>query len=93
MRAWLSDIPFLNALQVWDLSQSKSLEAAHALKEDTSKQKCASNMALALSAAVNCSSSAKQTPLHIAVESDCKYSVKVIPLPQGAAVLENNHRS
>ena len=66
------------ALQVWDLSHSKSLEAAHAMKEQTSKQKCASNMALALSAAVNCSSSAKQSPLHIAVEADCKYSIKVI---------------
>ena len=73
-------------MQVWDLSHSKSLEAAHAMKAVTSKQKCASNVAMALSAAINCSSGAKQTPLHIAVEADCKYSIKVV-------LLAHSHRS
>ena len=41
----------------------------------------ASYTALVLAAAANCSSGARHTPLHAAVEAGCKYTVKVSVLP------------
>lgn len=68
-------------VQVWDLSKSRSLEAAAALLEESAFTQNSSDMALVLAAAANCSSGARHTPLHAAVEAGCKYSVKVSVLP------------
>ena len=68
-------------MQVWDLTKSRSLEAAAALLEESAFTQNASDMALVLAAAANCSSGARHTPLHAAVEAGCKYSVKVSVLP------------
>jgi len=65
-------------MQVWDFSRLTSLHAAvKASKGVADSSWSASSLSLALKAAANCSSTSRYSPLHAAVESDCKASLEV----------------
>ena len=64
--------------QVWDFCGLASLRAALEAREGMSELGLSSSgLALALKAAVNCSSASRHSPLHAAVERDCKASLEV----------------
>jgi len=67
-------------MQIWDLTCLASLRAAaEAVRESGGSSWSASSLSLALKAAANCSSVGRQSPLHAAVEGDCKISLEVGP--------------
>lgn len=67
------------AVEVWDVSRAASVQAAQLfLKEERScSDGIAAEVALAIREAVNCSSQARQTPLHAAAEEGNAGMVKV----------------
>lgn len=65
--------------EVWDLCRPEGVRAAQAYKERKMRDLGASSLALALQEAVNCSSQARQTPLHAAAEAGNGSMVKVTP--------------
>ena len=69
------------ALEVWDLCRPQSVQAAQGfLRQEQQKadgRGMAGDIALALQEAVNCSSLARQTPLHAAAETGNAVMVKV----------------
>ncbi|CAL8468662.1 g8202 [Coccomyxa elongata] len=77
------------ALEVWDLCRPQSVQAAQGfLRQEQQKadgRGMAGDIALALQEAVNCSSLARQTPLHAAAETGNAVMVKAL-LSLGAAV-------
>ncbi|BDA43357.1 probable Ankyrin-3 at C-terminar half [Coccomyxa sp. Obi] len=77
------------ALEVWDLCRLQSVQSAQGfLRQEQQKadgRGMAGDIALALQEAVNCSSLARQTPLHAAAETGNAVMVKAL-LSLGAAV-------
>ena len=64
---------------VWDLCRPESVRAAQAFQEGRQRGIDSRDVALALQEAVNCSSQARQTPLHAAAELGDAAMVKVRP--------------
>lgn len=69
------------ALEVWDLCRPQSVQAAQCFLREEQQgpdgRSMAGDVALALQEAVNCSSAARQTPLHAAAEAGNAVMVKV----------------
>ena len=63
--------------EIWDLSRSEGVRAARTFQDKKLHGLAASHLALALQEAVNCSSQARQTPLHAAAEAGSASMVKV----------------
>lgn len=63
--------------EVWDLCRPEGVRGAQAFRSRRRRDLAASHVALALQEAVNCSSQARQTPLHAAAEAGDACMVRV----------------